>query len=254
MTSEFQLVQLSDPHIGASWADRDPAATLAASVDAVLRLHDRVDAVLVSGDLTEDGAPADYRTLARELARLPAPVHVIAGNHDDRDALRDQFGLAGAPGDPVQYAAELGPLRLVALDSTRAGSAAGELDGERLAWLDAELARAAAVPTIVAVHHPPLATGSEAWDAIGLPARDRRALAAVLARHPQVARVVSGHIHMTIVSSLAGRPVLAAPSTYVQAELDLGAPRIAFGDEPPAFAVHALAGGELASYVRSVPW
>ena len=53
------LVQLSDPHIGATWADPDPIAGLQAAVESVRGLRDRVDAVLMSGDLADNAADAD---------------------------------------------------------------------------------------------------------------------------------------------------------------------------------------------------
>jgi 3',5'-cyclic AMP phosphodiesterase CpdA len=152
----------------------------------------------------------------------------------------------------VQYSAELGPLRLVMVDSTRPGEVRGELDRERLAWLDAELAAAPDRPTLLAMHHPPLSTGSKAWDDIGLPAGDRDALADVLHRHPQVRRIVAGHVHRTITGELDGRAVLAIPSTYVQAQLDLTSSEIGFSGDPPAFAVHALVDGDLVSHLQPV--
>jgi Icc protein len=252
MTKPFLLFQLSDPHIGAAWGGGDPGAGLIKAVESLRRLPDRPDAVLVSGDLADNAADGEYEFVRELLARLDAPVHVLPGNHDDRDTLRRQFDLPGAMGTPVQYAVELGPLRLVVLDSTRPGEDRGELDPERLAWLDAELAAAPDRPTLIAMHHPPLSTGIEAWDEFGLPAADRGALGKVLERHPQVRRLVAGHTHRTITAELAGRAVLAVPSTYVQARLDFDPRTIEFVAEPPGFAVHALLDGNLASHVQPV--
>jgi 3',5'-cyclic-AMP phosphodiesterase len=74
----------------------------------------------------------------------------------------------------------------------------------------------------------------------------------VVARHPQVRRIVAGHIHQPLISTLAGRAVLAIPSTYVQAQLDFSAPEIRFGAGPPGFAVHALLDGTIASYLHTL--
>jgi Icc protein len=150
----FQLVQLSDPHIGATWSDADPVAGLAAAIESVRRLRDRPpDAVLVSGDLTDNAAAAEYERARELLAELEAPVFVLPGNHDDRDGVRRHFDLPGAVGTPVQYAIDLGPLRLVVLDSTRPGADDGELDAGRLEWLDAELRSAPDQVTVLAMHH-----------------------------------------------------------------------------------------------------
>jgi 3',5'-cyclic AMP phosphodiesterase CpdA len=248
----FLLVQLSDPHIGAAWDDADPLARLAAAVDAVLALEQSPEAVLVSGDLAEHAADAEYEQVRAELARIDAPSYVLPGNHDARDALRRCFAVPGEGARPVQYAADLGPLRLVVVDSTRPGEDRGELDRERLGWLDDTLAAAPSTPTVVAMHHPPLTVGIPVWDAIGLPAADRRALGELLGRHPQVQRVVAGHVHRAIAAELGGRSVLSAPSTYLQALLDFDATELELSDDPPAFAVHALVDGELVSHIHPV--
>jgi 3',5'-cyclic-AMP phosphodiesterase len=252
MARPFLLVQLSDPHIGATWGGGDPMAGLTAAVESVRRLPDAPDAVLMSGDLSDNAADGEYEFVRETLAQLGAPVHVLAGNHDDRETLRRHFDLSGAVGTPVQYAVDLGPLRLVVLDSTRPGEIRGELDADRLSWLDAELAREPDRLTLLALHHPPVSTGIAAWDELGLPAADRRALGAVLERHPQVRRIVAGHVHRTITAELAGRAVLAVPSTYVQTRLSFNSDEIETAAEPPGFAVHALLDGELASHVQPV--
>jgi 3',5'-cyclic AMP phosphodiesterase CpdA len=251
MVRPFLLVQLSDPHIGATWGgDVDPVAGLRETVEAVRRLPDAPDAVLMSGDLAEHGADGEYGVVRDALARLGAPVYVLAGNHDDRDALRRNFDVPGAMGTPVQYAVDLGPLRLVVVDSTRPGEDPGELDADRLSWLDAELARVPNQVTVIALHHPPVSTGIAAWDELGLPAADRRALGDVLQRHPQVRRVAAGHIHRAMSAELAGRAVLTVPSTYVQARLSFNSDEIELVPGPRGFAVHALLDGELASHVQ----
>jgi 3',5'-cyclic AMP phosphodiesterase CpdA len=252
MSAPFVLVQLSDPHLGGTWAGGDPAAGLAAAVAAVRELDPRPDAVLVSGDLTDHGTSAEYEDLRALLAPLEAPVHVLAGNHDDRTALRAAFGLPGGPEDPVQYVADLGPLRLVVLDTTVPGEPGGRLDGASLAWLDGELGAAPDVPAVLALHHPPVPTGIAAMDAIGLDPGDREALAAVVERHPQVRRLLAGHVHRAVVADLAGRAVLVAPSTYAQVLLDFGSPEITPTDEPRGFLLHVLVDGRLVSHLQPI--
>lgn len=252
VSEPFLLVQLSDSHVGADWDGVDPAARLSAAVESVGRLEPGPGAVLISGDLVENAADAEYERLRELLEPLAVPLYVLPGNHDDRDALRRHFGVPGAAGEPVQYAADVGPLRLVAIDSTIPGEEAGELDSERLAWLDEELAAAPDSPTLLALHHPPLWTGVPAIDAIGLRVADRRALGDVVGRHPQVRRIVAGHVHRTVAADLAGRLVLAVPSTYIQLKLDFRDEELELTAEPPGFAVHALRDGELVSHVQPV--
>ena len=252
MSRPFLLVQLSDPHIGATWPEGDPVVNLVATVDGVLALEESPNAVLVSGDLAEHAADEEYEQLRTLLARIRAPVYVLPGNHDDRDALHRHFGVPGAGGAPVRYDVDLGPLRLVVLDSTIPGEDGGALDDGQLGWLDETLAAAPGTPTVVAMHHPPFLVGIAPWDAIGLRPADCERLGEVLGRHAHVERVVAGHVHRAIATELGGRPVMSAPSTYVQGLLDFDATKLALSDDPPGFAVHALVEGKLVSHVQPV--
>jgi 3',5'-cyclic-AMP phosphodiesterase len=249
MSVPFVLAQLSDPHVGADWGQGDPVAGLAAAVASMPRAP---DAVLVSGDLAEHAADAEYEQVRELLAPLEAPLHVLPGNHDDRDALRRHFDVPGDGGEPVRYAVDLGPLRLVVIDTTVPGEDYGALDAETLAWLDDALADAPDPPTLVAMHHTPLLTGVPATDEFGVPAADRAGLAAVVGRHPHVRRIAGGHVHRTIAAELGGRPVLSVPSTYLQGRLDFTAQEAEMVAEPAGFALHTVVDGELVSHIQPV--
>jgi 3',5'-cyclic AMP phosphodiesterase CpdA len=250
MPRPFVLVQLSDPHIGGEWGIGDPAARLEAAVAAAAEL--RPDAAVVTGDLA-DHAEAGELEVARDLlGRLGVAAHVLPGNHDGRAALRRCFGLPGEGEDPVRYDADLGPLRLIALDTMRPGHDDGMLDGEQLGWLDGALSAAPGTPTVIAMHHPPIPMGLPLFDAMGLDDAGRRGFEEVVARHPQVLRVIAGHVHRPVTGSAGGRAALTAPSTYVQLRLNLeGADRVEPVPEPLGFAVHVVTGGEIASHVQT---
>jgi 3',5'-cyclic AMP phosphodiesterase CpdA len=249
----FVLVQLSDPHVGAQWLGADSLATLAHVVESVGTLLPGPDAILVSGDLAEHATDAEYEDVRRLVSSLGAPVFVAAGNHDDRTALRRLFDVPGMDAKPVQYAAELGPLRLVVLDTTRPGEDDGELDVDRLAWLDATL-MASDKPTVVAMHHPPLPSGLPAFDRISLTSAETSALRDVITRHPHVCRLVAGHAHHACISELGTCTVVVAPSSYLQASLDLRSPEISFDDRHPSgYVVHTLVGDQLVSHVGFAP-
>jgi 3',5'-cyclic AMP phosphodiesterase CpdA len=248
----FLLLQISDPHIGASWEGCDPDESVLRAVESILSMPQRADALLVSGDLTENGTPEEYGRLRDLLAPLELEPHVLPGNHDLRAPLREAFGLPGKGDEPVSHVVELGPLRLVCLDSTIPGAEGGALDGGRIEWLDAALGEDGATPTVVAMHHPPLRTEIPPFEKIGLAPDSREALACVLARHPQVVRIVAGHVHRPIVAELAGRVVVTAPSIYMQVALDFVSPDLSMRAEPPGFAIHALRDGVLTTHLQLI--
>jgi 3',5'-cyclic-AMP phosphodiesterase len=249
----FLLLQISDCHIGANWDGVDPDEALLRAVESILSLPDRPDALLVSGDLTDNGAPEEYQRVRQLLAPLDLVPHVLPGNHDQRGPLREAFGLPGVGEEQASYAVDLGPLRLLCLDSTIPGAEGGSLDGGRVEWLDATLAEDPEKPTVVALHHPPLRTEIPTFERIGLAPESCAALAEVVGRHPQVARIVAGHVHRAIVAELAGRAVVTVPSTYLQSALDFTSPKLQMRSDPPGFAVHALREGSLATHLQRIP-
>ena len=208
---------------------------------AVARFNPRPDVVLITGDLTECGLDAEYANLARMMRKwLPMPVFVIPGNHDRRTTFRE--GLKHLPGvttDPhyIQYAVEDYPVRLVMLDTIVPGAGHGELHAEQLAFLDRTLAAAPNKPTIVAMHHPPFVCGIAHMDRINL--RNAPEFTAIVARHPQVERIVCGHHHRPIVTRVAHAIASISPSVAHQVEMSLDPhDRGSFVLEPPAFQLH----------------
>ncbi|MET0769295.1 MAG: metallophosphoesterase [Solirubrobacteraceae bacterium] len=232
------ILQLSDPHIGAP--DGDPEGDLARAVARARELAPAPDVVLVSGDLAEHGAPEEYARVRELLHDLGAPVLALPGNHDDTATLRAAFPETRHEG---------GPVRVLTMDSRRPGRDDGALGPEKLAQLDAELADGDGRPAIVALHHPPIATGMPFLDDIGLDAADAEALGAIAARR-RVVRIVAGHVHMPAHGMLGATPVLTCPSTWrLRARLRLGAPGYEIEDAPAGFALHVPAGGGLTSHV-----
>jgi 3',5'-cyclic-AMP phosphodiesterase len=253
LSRPFILAQISDPHLGEPpIAGIKPKKSLREVLAAIEALPNPVDAILVTGDLAEHAKPKEY-ALARELiGGLGVPVHVLPGNKDDRATMRAAFDLPGEPDAPLDYAVDLGPLRLVVVDSSIPGEDRGDFTPAQLEWLEATLSVAPEQPTIVAMHQPPLVTGMPDWDSVIMTADDRAALAAVIERHPQVRAIVGGHLHRVALSTLAGRPVVVAPSTFVQARPDYEREKIKLTDYFRGFVLHVLRDGELATQVEIV--
>jgi 3',5'-cyclic-AMP phosphodiesterase len=253
LTPPFLLAQLSDPHIGGEWFDDQSVPRLAAAVESLRVVRPQPDAVLLTGDIADHATDEEYEQVRELLSSLGVPVLVLPGNHDDRSALHRHFGVPGRDGHPVSYAIDLGPLRLLVLDSTVPGEDSGALQGDQLHWLAAELRQYPEQPTLIAMHHPPLVTGAPGWDNMGLAAQDRRALGDVIERHGQVRRVACGHFHRALTGELAGRPVLVAPSTYVQMQPEFLSDELDLIAEPPGYVLHAVVDGELVSYFQPAP-
>ena len=244
------VAQITDMHVGTPGSHVDhvfhTAAHLERAVEHLNALRPAPDLVLATGDLADHGGVAEYERLRAILERLAMPVYLIPGNHDDRANLRrvfDRHAYLAYDGDFVHYTVEDWPLRLVALDTLVPGSDRGLVCPARLAWLEARLAEAPERPTLIFMHHPPFVTGIGSMDGMGLDGID--ALAAVIHRHPQVERIVAGHIHRPIVRRFAGTVACVCPATAHQVALDLPPDgRLAMVMEPPACMLHVWLGEE----------
>ena len=238
------IAQITDCHVRPEgklvYGAIDSAPMLERAVAKLNGLDPRPDLVLATGDLVDAGQEAEYRRLRAILGRLRMRLLLLPGNHDRRAPLRAAFPdhpyLAGPEGSCC-YAEENGPVRLVALDSMEEGKIGGVFDAPRLAWLDRTLAARPDAPTLVFTHHPPFITGIAHMDEYGTIGGDD--LAAVIARHPQVVRVIAGHVHRSMSVAWAGTLCTTCPSTAHQFALDLAPGMPAFWtDEPPGFQLH----------------
>jgi Icc protein len=109
---------------------------------------------VLAGDLTDLGQPAAYEHLKSIIARLPIPVHITLGNHDDRPSFLAAFGSDfAAETGKVDKVIDIKGYRVILLDSSEPGRVDGVLEETQIAWLRARLAEAADRPVIVILHH-----------------------------------------------------------------------------------------------------
>lgn len=209
MTERCILAQISDLHIRTD----DDGVSVRQLRAAMAQAQDyRAEALLLTGDLSNDERSEEYAALAEALTDAPAPVYVLPGNHDDRQHIRAVLGARYLPQHgPLSYTIEDFPLRVVMVDQIVPGETYGEFTSAQAEWLEAALSAAPQRPTIVALHHPPFPTHDILFDTIALRRQDL--FAQVIARHRQVIRIVCGHHHRTIVGQVAHAPIVVAPST-----------------------------------------
>jgi len=251
------IAQITDFHVRPrgvlAYGGIDTNAMLRNAVAAVANLDPAPDCVIATGDLADCGLEEEYREIASALAQLPIPVFVIPGNHDRREAMRSALGgrhryLDQSP-EFFQYVIDDFSVRLIALDTVIAGETGGEICAAREAWLAQALSDGDGRPTLVFMHHPPFRTGVPAMDA--MMCKTAPSFVDLIARHPEVERIVAGHYHRPIVVRWAGTIGFVAPSTAHQVVLDLRESEpTRWALEPPGFALHVHRDGVgMASHV-----
>lgn len=212
------VIHLSDPHFlaeGALLGGRYAVEkTFALTLDAVRAVHPNPSAIVVTGDLTDLGEPDAYRRVRQALepvaAELGAPIVWVAGNHDERPALRAGLLDSEPTEEPVTGVWHLDGLRIIALDTSVPGWHHGDLDAAQLAWLAEELKTPAPMGTLLAMHHPPLPSHVPLFDILELRHQDE--LAETI-RGTDVRGILAGHLHYSSHGMFAGVPVSVASAT-----------------------------------------
>ncbi|GAA4875087.1 metallophosphoesterase [Kitasatospora terrestris] len=242
------LAQLSDLHLDGT---ARTATRAARAVEHLRALPTPPDALLVTGDIADHGALAEYELAAR-LLDLPFPVLTCPGNHDVRAAFRE--GLLGeAPSDrPINRLHLVGGLAVLMCDVTVPGRDEGVLSEETREWIDEVLGGLApGTPSVLAFHQPPVPMHHPLPDEGRL--REPERLAALVERHPGVVAVITGHAHTAAAARFAGRPLVVGPATTWTLRLPWEGPDAADRDQPPALAYHVVKGGELTTHFRVLP-
>ncbi|MDI6099360.1 metallophosphoesterase [Actinoplanes sp. NEAU-A12] len=237
-TKRHRILHLSDPHLTRPGAGADAAA--AAALERMLhdlRFVPGIDAVVVSGDLADDGSAEGCAAVLRQIgsfARERGIPHIYCtGNHDSRDAFAAVLGTGhlgpggddvGRPADDVgderAAVSEVNGLRVITLDSLVPGAVHGAVSDAQLVWLRSLLSRPAAAGSLVVLHHPPIAlASSELMPTVNL--RNAGRLAEALAGS-DVHAVLCGHFHLQLSGMLSGIPVWVAPAVVTR--IDLTAP------------------------------
>ncbi len=250
------VAQISDLHMAPEGAltfgHVDSAGALARVVAHVNGLTPRPDLAVITGDITNDGSAAEARQARAVLEGLECPYLVLPGNHDRRQVLAEVFGperVQRSAGGFLNFAHDLGGVRLLGLDSLDEGRPGGAFGAQRARWLAAAL-EAAPGPVMLFMHHPPLPLGVPETDQDGFAGAE--ALAAQVAAHGRVLRIAAGHVHLATTSAWQGVPVVTAPAIAMQLTRDFSAapPPSGFTLSAPGYLLHHLTGaGVLVSHV-----
>jgi Icc protein len=211
-----QLVQLTDTHLcrlrGGTLLGMDTDHSLQAVIDLVRTERPRIDLLLGTGDLSDQGALEAYQRLREYFDRLTLASCWLPGNHDHRGNMEQ------VADQPLRLARDirLGRWQVVMLDSQVPGEVGGRLGREELDLLADALGAAAAegLYSLVCLHHQPVRVGCEWLDEQMVADADE--FFAVLDRFAGVRGVLWGHVHQEVDRRRGNVRLLASPSTCVQ--------------------------------------
>ena len=216
-----KIIQISDTHLVKEGClvskTLETAASLKNLVGRISKIKlevGSIDAIIVSGDISDDGTAESYQRFKSILSSLELPIFLVPGNHDVRSIFRSEFLSAGylPKAGKLNWHKKVGEIHIIGLDTLIEGQGGGELDGDTLKFLESTLEKLGNAPTLLMLHHPPFKSGIEFMDAIGLHT-GRESFGDILSSYCGELIVVCGHIHTNIITRLRGHTVISAPST-----------------------------------------
>lgn len=257
------LAHISDLHLDGTDRATDRATRVVTYLNSLAR---QPDAVLVTGDIADHGAPGEYAEAARLLASLTAPAFPCPGNHDDRATYRkvllgdehtEEEDDATAPINRLHL---VGGYALLLCDSTIPGEDAGRFDDKTLDWLARTLDDLGDTPALPAFHHPPATVHHPYLDSTNLTNAARFAELLADRSFDNVPAILTGHAHTSMAATFAGRPLLVAPGVISTLRLPWESGEgLVDTVAPPGVAFHVLdegvrgAGGRITTHYRVVP-
>lgn len=210
---QYQIVQLSDCHlladIDAQYHGVKPGRYLQQAVQSIIEQPNPPDAIILSGDLSQDHSSESYQLLARLLAPVSCPVLVLPGNHDDYQQLH---WLTQQPPLHAASSLRLASWQLLLLD-TKGETPAGYFGPERRQQLAERFAASEAGHFWLFSHHHPLPLGStidkHGW-------QDAEPFWQLLAEEPRVQGLAHGHCHHAYAKTHQQIQLVGCPASSVQ--------------------------------------
>ncbi len=209
--TQYHLAQITDCHLLADkhgfYQQVQPARHLAAIVQQLLT--EQPDAVLLTGDLTQDHTAASYQLLAHLLMPLQCPVFVTPGNHDD-------MAMLAALMQQAPFRAERSLVLgnwLIALLNSKGETPAGAFHPQEQQWLTSQLQHSAASDIWLFCHHHPLALN---WFIDKHGQQDGRRLWQSILADSRIRGIGHGHAHFAYQLQHQGVNIVGCPASSVQ--------------------------------------
>ncbi|MDY7025868.1 MAG: metallophosphoesterase, partial [Pseudomonadota bacterium] len=230
---------LSDCHLMADpmaqYKGVNPYARLSALLDQIMTEHGDTDALLITGDLSQDDSLESYGLLKQLLDKTGFSYHWLMGNHDlSRRTINEAFPTISLAPEHFELRARQEnnqTWQILLLDSRFSGHVEGRLAPQQMAWLEQRLKTQQ--ESVVFLHHPVTDTASPEMNAHRLVDADH--FAQIVEQNAHLRAIFHGHVHREMHLDLHGTPVYASPATSYQYQ-----PDFALDQQPPGYRVISL--------------
>lgn len=217
METKHYIVQISDTHL---FGDKhrkingsNSYSNLKHVLSHVLKLKEKPELIVVSGDLSQDCTFESYQHIANIFNNSGIKYFLFPGNHDDVTVINKVFDFNWTK-DSVDYSFEHNGWFYYVIDTSHYPNDGGEISKEQLVKFENKIKQNNNKPTIVFMHHHPVPINSSWMDNMILNEADN--VNKIIKQNSQIKAVLFGHIHQVFEKTINGTFYGSAPSTSFQ--------------------------------------
>ncbi|MCG9596512.1 3',5'-cyclic-AMP phosphodiesterase [Vibrio sp. Isolate25] len=212
----IRLLQITDTHLfeaaDGSLLSVNTGDSFKAVVEAIVEENPAYDAVLATGDISQDHSEASYHRFEQGIVPLKKTCFWLPGNHDFKPSMTSVI-----PSPQIQQIEHvlLGETwQMIMLDSQVVGVPHGRLSDKQFALLEEKLVQYQERHALILLHHHPMLVGSAWLDQHSL--KDSEDFWQLVDQYNNVKAVLCGHVHQDMNVMRNEVRVMATPSTCVQ--------------------------------------
>lgn len=214
--SKKLIAQISDCHLFGDKNKKINGSNSYQNLKSVLEYivsKEKLDFIVVSGDLSQDCTVESYQHLLNLLNETRIKYYLLPGNHDEVSVLNKVFDYRWEKGK-VDYCFDLDNWFIYFIDTARYPDDSGQLSFEQISKLEAALNQNKTKPTIIFMHHHPIKLNSKWIDKMIL--KEYEAFNKTVEKNPQIKAVLFGHIHQIFEAMINTTFYASAPATCYQ--------------------------------------
>lgn len=215
MTVAATILHITDLHMmprpGETLLGVDTESTFHAVLSKALTEYNKIDLILVTGDLAQEPSPSSYQKIRAKLETCDIPCVCLPGNHDDYEQMLECLNSGHIS---CRKQLLLKNWQIICLNSQIPDSPGGHLSHSELGFLEDCLQQYPDNPALVAVHHHCRKINSEWMDTMMID--NGRELISAATKHPNVKAIIYGHIHQEMEQKAGSIRIMGTPSTCFQ--------------------------------------
>jgi Icc protein len=212
-SEKIKLVHITDMHLSKSkealYKELNPFDSYIEVLSNIKQSNWKPDALIVTGDISNDGSIESYKNAFNEFISLKIPILCIPGNHDCKKNL-----ITCLSQNTTCTLQIISNWVFIGLDTSLKTNPSGFLNSNELSKLKTRIQEHYKKNIIICLHHQPVLLNSKWIDEIGL--KNKKEFFEVIKKYKNIKGIFFGHIHQEFNSNLNNIGIYGTPSTCRQ--------------------------------------